>query len=287
MIPAVIPVAGWGTRSLPASKSIPKEMLPVFDRPIVQYVVEEAADSGAKNIVLVTSKGKSAIEDHFDISSELEALLARTGKKELLKVVTEVSRKVGVQTVRQKEQRGLGHAVWMAKDLISTPVFGVLLGDDMIEGNPPGLAQLIAAVKKKDSLKGRFGAVLLMEVAESEVSKYGICEMSAKDKQLVSRCIEKPEPSATKSRLAIIGRYLLPRDTFQILENQKPGSIGEIQLTDALNQLAKQGRLLGVILKGRRFDAGDRLGFLEANLHYYLKSPLKAEVKKLLKGLSP
>jgi UTP--glucose-1-phosphate uridylyltransferase len=155
----------------------------------------------------------------------------------------------------------------------------------MIEGDTPGLAQLVHLVQERDALKGKLGAVLLMEVADSETSKYGICEMSSKDSNFVARCIEKPKASETQSRLAIIGRYLLPRDIFEILSKQKPGSNGEIQLTDGLNELAKQGRLLGCVLKGRRFDAGDRLGFLEANLHYYLKSPLQGEVKKLLKGL--
>ncbi|MBN8555738.1 MAG: UTP--glucose-1-phosphate uridylyltransferase [Deltaproteobacteria bacterium] len=280
---AVIPVAGLGTRSLPASKSVPKEMLPVFDRPIIQYIVEEAVTSGAKNIVLVTSRGKSIIEDHFDIAPDLEATLKRANKNDLYKLVHDLSRMTAVQTVRQKEALGLGHAVWMAKNLIQTSPFGVMLGDDLVEAKVPGLQQLLEKSKSLKKDVSEIGVVMLTEVPDSEVSKYGICELDPKEPGRILRCIEKPKPSDTKSRSAILGRYLLPRDIFEILEKQKPGNLGEIQLTDALNVLAEQGRLYGCYLQGLRFDAGDRLGFLRANLHYYLKSPLKSDVQNLLK----
>ncbi len=283
MIPAVIPVAGYGTRALPASKSIPKEMMPLYDRPIIQYVVEEATRAGAKNIIFVTSKGKSAIEDHFDISPDLEILLQKSQKKDLYESITALSRMIDIQSVRQKEIKGLGHAVWMAKDLVSSS-FGVLLGDDIIVGKEPGLSQLVnihSSLKKRDDA----GVVLLMEVPESEISKYGICEWESSETQKIRQCLEKPKPSQTSSRLAIIGRYLLPRTIFEILENLKPGAIGEIQLTDALNELAKKGNLYGVVLKGQRFDAGDRLGFLKANLHYYLQSPYQNEVRRMMEEM--
>lgn len=279
MLSAVIPVAGLGTRSLPASKALPKEMLPVFDRPIVQYVVEEAVQSGVKNLVLVTAKGKQAIEDHFDVAPELEAHLAKTQKLDLLKEMQRLSSLVKVQSVRQKQALGLGHAVGMAKNMIAEDRFLVLLGDDMIVGDKiPGAQQLVEALSGKDP---HTGAVLLMEVPESEVSKYGICEM---DGDRVLRCVEKPQPGSVKSRLAIIGRYLLPRSIFNILEKVSPGQNGEIQLTDALNVLAKDGRLVGVVLQGQRFDAGDRMGFLEANLYYYLKSPMASQVRHLMQN---
>jgi UTP--glucose-1-phosphate uridylyltransferase len=282
---AVIPVAGLGTRSLPASKAVPKEMLPVFDRPIIQYIVEEAVASEASNIILVTSRGKSSIEDHFDISPELESILQRGNKKDLYKIVFDLSRKISVQTVRQKEALGLGHAVWTAKSLVNTSPFGVMLGDDMVEAQVPGLKQLMAKAQTIGKNLAEIGVIMLTEVSDQDVSKYGICEMDPKDSSRILRCIEKPKPSETSSRSAILGRYLLPRDIFQILENQKPGSLGEIQLTDALNVLAQQGRLYGCHLNGLRFDAGDRLGLLRANLHYYLKSSMSSDVKKLLKEM--
>ncbi|MDB5038349.1 MAG: UTP--glucose-phosphate uridylyltransferase [Bacteriovoracaceae bacterium] len=286
MLSTVIPVAGLGTRSLPASKVIPKEMLPVFDRPIIQYIVEESIQSGASNIIFVTSKGKTAIEDHFDISFELEHLLERTKKTDLYKGIHALSREISIQSVRQKEQLGLGHAVLMAKNLIHTGPFGVLLGDDMIDSNPAGLKQLTNTydlVKKNQAAD--IGVVMLSEVPDSEVSKYGICEIKSGTDFQITRCVEKPQPHETKSRFAILGRYLLPLDTFEILESQSRGALGEIQLTDALNALAKQGRLFGCVLKGQRFDAGDRLGFLKANIHYYLKSPMAQDVKNFLKEI--
>jgi UTP--glucose-1-phosphate uridylyltransferase len=277
----IMPVAGWGTRALPASKAIPKEMFPVFDRPIVQHIVDEAVQSEIERVVFVTSKGKQSIEDHFDIAPDLENILMSGKKNDLLKVIKDLSRKMTVQSVRQKEQLGLGHAIWMGRDFISESHFGVMLGDDLVVSKTPGMQQLKEAHRKLASkAKSGAGLVMLMEVPDSEVSKYGICEV--KGSKIVS-CIEKPKPSQTKSRLAIVGRYLLPKEIFGILEAQRKGELGEIQLTDALHHLATAGNLYPCILSGRRFDAGDRLGFLEANIYHYLQSPLRKNVIQLLK----
>ena len=281
MISSVIPVAGLGTRSLPASKAIPKEMLPVFDRPIIQYIIEEAVSSGAGDIIFVTSKGKKAIENHFSIDSDLEKTLLESGKKKLYDEVHRISRLIDYKTVPQEEARGLGHAVLMAKDLVPSSPFGVLLGDDMMVSDPPGLKQLIDFYHAHDLSKNDAGVIMLMEVPESDVSKYGICEMDPNDKNRVVRCVEKPKPVETSSRFAIMGRYLLPKYIFELLESQKTGALGEIQLTDALNSLAEEGRLYGCVLKGARFDAGDRLGYLRANIHYYMKAGYSDEVRKM------
>jgi UTP--glucose-1-phosphate uridylyltransferase len=280
MIPVVIPAAGYGTRSLPASKAIPKEMLTIFDRPTIQYVVDEAAASGVKDVVFVTSRGKSSIEDHFDQNPELEAALSRAKKDDLLKIVRDLASRVTIRSVRQKEMRGLGHAVLMAKTLVQSTSFGVMLGDDLVEGKVPGMKQLM---DKHIQLPTGSGVVLLMKVADADVSKYGICDIADEKTLKISRCVEKPKPTETKSRMAIIGRYLLPIDIFEKLEACDSGALGEIQLTDALNRLAAEGRLYGHLLEGRRFDAGDRLGFLEATLFYALQGPLRESVKKIIK----
>lgn len=284
MIPVVIPVAGHGTRSLPASKAIPKEMLPVFDRPAVQWIVEEAVQAHCSQVVFVNSRGKEAIENHFDISPDLEAVLQKAGKQDLLKVVSQLARMIPVQSVRQKEQLGLGHAVSMAETLISSERFGVMLGDDLVDAPIPGIQQLIDAAQK---LPADAGVIMLMKVPEADLSKYGICELNESTTPFkISKCLEKPKSTETTSRWGIVGRYLLPRDLFEILKKNQRGSLGEIQLTDGLNELAKAGRLFGIPLQGNRFDVGDRLGHLRAHLHYGLKSPLGGEIKKLLKEMS-
>jgi len=282
--PLVIPAAGYGTRSLPASKAIPKEMCTIFDRPTIQYIVDEAVASGLRDVIFVTSRGKSSIEDHFDLNPELEALLERTGKKDLLASLQNLSRKIQVHSVRQKEMKGLGDAVLQAKALIATSHFFVALGDDLVEAPTPGLKQLFNTYAAKKASNSDAGVVLLMEVPESETHKYGICEIDSKT-QLIQKCIEKPKAGTTTSRLAIVGRYLLPRGIFSALENSRPGAIGEVQLTDGLQALASENKLYGHILEGRRFDAGDRIGFLEATLFYALQSPLKSEVQNLLNRL--
>jgi UTP--glucose-1-phosphate uridylyltransferase len=284
MFPVIIPAAGYGTRSLPASKAIPKEMLTIFDKPTIQYVVEEVVRSGLDQVIFVTSRGKSAIEDHFDVSAELEAVLERSKKFDLLEMVRGLSKMVSVQSVRQKEMLGLGHAVLMAKHLVSTTHFGCALGDDLIEAPVASLKQLIDFAQKRKLMEQDAGVVLLMNVPQSDVGKYGICELDPQT-GVVTRCVEKPKAGETSSRLAIVGRYFLPRSIFDLLEGQRKGALGEIQLTDGLNALAQKGKLYGHVLEGQRFDAGDRLGFLEATLFYALRSPLKDGVRKLMKEM--
>lgn len=283
--PVVIPAAGYGTRSLPASKAIPKEMCTIFDRPTIQYIVDEAVAAGLRDVIFVTSRGKSAVEDHFDINFELEAILERGGKKELLKDIQDLSRKIRIHSVRQKSMNGLGDAVLQAKPLVASSHFAVALGDDLVEAGTPGLKQLIQVYEKIQTQKPEAGVVMLMDVPESETHKYGICEMDPKTGQ-ISRCIEKPKLGTTSSRLAIVGRYFLPKKIFAHLENSKPGAINEIQLTDGLQALASEGLLYGHILQGLRFDAGDRIGFLRASLYYGLKSPLKKEVAALIQEMA-
>ncbi len=280
---AVFPVAGLGTRFLPATKAMPKEMLTVVDRPLIQYAVDEAREAGIEHFVFVTGRGKAVIEDYFDIQFELEQTLKARNKNAELSLLDSLQPTAGQTSfTRQQEPLGLGHAVWMAKDIVREGPFGVMLGDDMIDAKPAGLKQLVAIYESVKKKVPNAGVVMLSEVPDSEVSKYGICEVESRKSMRVTSCVEKPKPTETKSRLAIMGRYLLPLDIFKILEKQRRGSLGEIQLTDGLNQLALEGRLFGCILKGQRFDAGDRLGFLKANIHYYLKSSLKNEVRKLL-----
>ncbi|TVQ77253.1 MAG: UTP--glucose-1-phosphate uridylyltransferase [Bradymonadales bacterium] len=283
MFPAVIPVAGVGTRSLPASKVVPKELMPVFDRPIVQHIVEELVSSGAKRVVFVSSRGKSLIEDHFDRQPELEAFLESRGKSELLQEVRRLSDLIEVSSVRQKEAKGLGHAVGMARDLIQSSHFFVLLGDEMTVAKPSSVEQLLQVLEAiPSSEREGSGVVMLMKVGESEVSKYGICELQD---GRVKKCLEKPQASQTNSRWAITGRYLLPRTCFEHLKSLSAGAGGEIQLTDALQCLAEEGKLYPCYFEGDRFDAGDRLGFLKANLHFYLKSEMAGELKDYLRGI--
>jgi len=279
MFPVVIPVAGLGTRSLPASKAIPKEMLPVFDRPIIQYIVEEAAASGSKEVIFVTSQGKSALENHFDKDPIIEAILEKRQKPELLQKVREVSNLVSVQSVRQKEALGLGHAVLQAKSMISASHFFVMLGDEMTDSKPSSLDQLLSFWK---NVRSDAGVIAVMRVPDADVSKYGICEVDEKTGRIL-RCVEKPKASETSSRWAITGRYLLPKDVFNKLEAIKPIGNQEIQLTEALEMLAREQRLFMVEYKGLRFDAGDRMGFLRANLHYYLQSADAAATREILK----
>ena len=280
MFPVVIPVAGVGTRSLPASKAIPKEMMPLFDKPIIQYIAEEAVEAGVKEVIFVTSKGKTALEDHFDASPELESFLREKNKTGLLEEVQRVSRMLKVQSVRQKEALGLGHAVGMASGMISSSHFFVMLGDEVTDSTPNSLQQLLQVYESLGDQREEAGVVMLMYVPEEDVSKYGICELQ--DRKII-RCVEKPKANETNSRWAITGRYLLPRKVFEHIESSKRGALGEIQLTDALDALAKEGKLYACQFQGFRLDAGDRLGFLEANLHFYLKSSLQEDVRKILR----
>jgi UTP--glucose-1-phosphate uridylyltransferase len=266
----VIPAAGLGTRFLPATKAVPKEMLPIVDTPTLQLIVEEAVAAGVQHIVVVNGRGKSAIEDHFDRSYELEDTLSRKNKKEMFEQVRRISEMVRLISVRQKEPMGLGHAVLAARPAVGDEWFGVLLGDDLIDSDDPAIGQLARV-----SAQTGKATVALMPVPDDQTHMYGVAAGKAQPdgNLLVDHMVEKPPRGSAPSNLAVIGRYLLPPDIFGILEQVKPGAGGEIQLTDALAVLAKQGRLVGVRFKGERHDAGDRLGYLQANIAYALKRP--------------
>ena len=266
----VIPAAGLGTRFLPATKAVPKEMLPIVDVPTIQLIVEEAVKAGAQQVVVVNGRGKSAIEDHFDRSYELEDTLTRNNKADLFRQVRRISDMVRLVSVRQKEPLGLGHAVLAAKPAVGDEWFGVLLGDDLIDSDEPAIGQLARV-----SMQTGAAAVALLPVPDDQTHLYGVAagKAQADGNVLVDRIVEKPPRGSVPSNLAVVGRYILPPEVFGILEQLKPGAGGEIQLTDALAALAQQGRLIGVRFRGERHDAGDRLGYLQANIAYALKRP--------------
>ncbi len=277
---AVLPAAGLGTRFLPVTKAVPKEMLPLLDRPCIEYVVAEAVEAGFTDIVLVTSRGKTAMEDYFDRAPALEATLEACGKSALLAEVRRVARLATVVSVRQQEQKGLGHAVLAAAAAVGNEPFAVLLGDDIIDAKVPCIGQL-ARVHADSG-----GAVVaLLEVPRAETRRYGICagEMELPDRMRVRAMVEKPAPEDAPSNLSIVGRYILPPEIFDILRATPPGAGGEIQLTDALAVLAARGEVRGLLFEGRRFDTGNPLGLLEATLHEALKRPEYADgVRSLL-----
>ena len=264
----VIPVAGWGTRSLPASKNVPKEMLPVYNKPAIQYIVEEAMGAGLTDVVLVTNREKRIIEDHFDYNLQLENVLERANKTEMLHQVRAVAEMVNTISIRQKRQLGLGHAVRCAREVVKDAPFGVMLGDDLIFGADAGIGQLVEAMK-------RFGlpAVGVCEVPRDKVNRYGIVdgEEIAPGIFRVRRLVEKPSVEEAPSNLAIVGRYLLTPDIFSHLDAVQPGKDGEIQLTDALQSLAASRGLLAVSMHGQRYDAGDWVEYLTANIHLALE----------------
>jgi UTP--glucose-1-phosphate uridylyltransferase len=270
---AVIPAAGLGTRFLPATKAVPKELLPIVDTPTIQYIVEEAVAAGVREIILICARGKDSIVDHFDLAAELEAHLERTGKHELRREMRAIARLANVVTVRQQEPLGLGHAVLCAKDLVGDEPFIVMLGDDVIDAPVPGAKQL-ADCHARHGL----ATLALMEVPPSETHLYGIAAGERVDERTVriDRLVEKPKHDPP-SNLAVIGRYVLPARIFELLEQVEPGVGGEIQLTDALAMLAREEGLLGYRFEGQRHDAGDRLGYLKANVAYALKRPELAE----------
>jgi UTP--glucose-1-phosphate uridylyltransferase len=284
---AVFPAAGLGTRFLPATKAQPKEMLPLVDKPIIQYAVEEAVASGLKDLVIITGRGKNAIEDHFDISFELEKILEERGNYELLSRVRAVSDMVQIAYIRQKEALGLGHAVQVSRELINDEPFAVLLGDDIIEADTPCIRQMIEICEKYDA-----SVVAIMEVAPDEVSRYGIIdgvEITGSEGRVfeVHNMVEKPKVGNAPSNLAIIGRYVLSSGIFQALEKTERGSGGEIQLTDGLRHLLKNERIVGYKFKGKRHDAGDKLGFLQATVEFALKNPELGEAfRAYLKSLN-
>jgi UTP--glucose-1-phosphate uridylyltransferase len=265
---AVFPVAGLGTRFLPATKASPKEMLPLIDKPLVQYVVEEAVASGIEQILFVTGRGKRSLEDHFDLSIELEAHLYDKGKDVELSQVRDISEMVDIFYVRQKQALGLGHAILCAKDFINNEPFAVLLGDDIIDAETPCLAQLIEVYRKYQG-----PVVALEQVPMENISSYGCVKATNISDRVyeVTDMVEKPKREDAPSDLAIIGRYVLTPDIFPILEKQTPGKGGEIQLTDALLHLSKEKAIYGCRFSGIRHDCGDKLGFLKATVDMALK----------------
>ncbi|MBC6004087.1 MAG: UTP--glucose-1-phosphate uridylyltransferase GalU [Paeniclostridium sordellii] len=265
---AIIPAAGLGTRFLPATKSQPKEMLPIVDKPTLQYIIEEAINSGIEEILIITGRNKKSIEDHFDKSVELELELEQKGKTEMLKMVQDISNMVNIHYIRQKEPKGLGHAIHCAKSFIGDEPFAVLLGDDIVDSKTPCLKQLIDAYDEyKTSILG------VQEVDRENTDKYGILDCKYIEDRVykVKDMVEKPNVEEAPSNIAILGRYIITPAIFEILENQAPGKGGEIQLTDALKTLAQHEAIYAYNFEGRRYDVGDKLGFLEATIDFALK----------------
>lgn len=278
----VIPVAGWGTRSLPATKNIPKEMLPIYNKPVIQYVVEEAQRAHIKDVIFVTNRDKNVIEDHFDHNLQLEDLLERSGKLDKLEEVRQVAEMVNILSVRQKRQLGLGHAVLCARELVGDEPFAVMVGDDLMFSGVPGIGQLIEV-----AMAEKMPVIGVMEVPWEKVSRYGIIdgEEVAPGVYRVRDMVEKPKREDAPSRMAIVGRYVLTPDIFDYLEKVKPGHGGEIQLTDALQAMAKDRGMMAVRMAGMRFDAGDWAEFLSANIYFALQDEsLRYELLGLLKN---
>lgn len=278
----VIPVAGWGTRSLPATKNIPKEMLPIYNKPVIQYVVEEAQRAHIKDVIFVTNRDKNVIEDHFDHNLQLEVVLERAGKLDKLEEVRRVAEMVNILSVRQKRQLGLGHAVMCARELVGDEPFAVMVGDDLMFSGVPGIGQLIEV-----AMAEKMPVIGVMEVPWEKVSRYGIIdgEEVAPGVYRVRDMVEKPKREEAPSRMAIVGRYVLTPDIFDYLEKVKPGHGGEIQLTDALQAMAKERGMMAVRMAGMRFDAGDWAEFLSANIYFALQDEsLRYELLGLLKN---
>ncbi len=285
---AVFPAAGLGTRFLPATKAQPKEMLPLVDKPIIQYGVEEALASGCDQIIIITGRGKSAIEDHFDVSYELEKMLEERGKTELLGIVRQISDMIHVAYVRQKEAMGLGHAVLMARELVGNEPFAVLLADDVIDGKRPCLRQMMDVFEESQC-----SIIATQEVNGPAISSYGVLDAQKIEGKFNGRAfdvrsmVEKPKQEEAPSNLAIIGRYILTPTIFETLERTPLGAGGELQLTDGLRGLLDAGeKIYGYTFEGKRHDAGDKLGFLKATVEFALKRPdLGPEFAEYLRGL--
>lgn len=265
---AIIPAAGLGTRFLPATKAMPKEMLPIVDKPTIQYIIEEAVEAGIEEILIITGHNKKSIEDHFDRAVELELNLKNSGKEDLLKLVNDITNLVNIHYVRQKEPKGLGHAILCAKIFAKNEPFAVLLGDDVVESKTPCLKQLIDEYEK-------YNCTILgvQQVDKKDTNKYGIVKgMKLSDRLYkVEDLIEKPKVEEAPSNVAILGRYIINPTIFEILENTKPGKGGEIQLTDALKALISKEDMYAYIFEGKRYDVGDKLGFLQATVEYALR----------------
>jgi len=276
---AIIPAAGWGTRFLPATKAQPKEMLPIVDKPSIQYIVEEAVASGIEDIIIVTGKNKRAIEDHFDRAVELEAVLREKGDQELIQLVEDLSNMVDIHYVRQKEARGLGHAVYCARKFVGDEPFAVLLGDDLIESRVPCLRQLLDVYEECGST-----VLAVQQVPLPDVKKYGIIDPADRNDGSAAKTVngrlirvrdlvEKPAVEDAPSRYAVIGRYIITPEVFDILGATPPGASGEVQLTDALRSLARIQPIHAYLFEGVRYDVGDKLGFLEATVHFAMERP--------------
>lgn len=282
---AVIPAAGLGTRFLPATKAQPKEMLPIVDKPTIQYIVEEAITAGIESILIITGRGKRNIEDHFDKSYELESELQRKGNCSLLSMVEDISNLVDVFYVRQKEPKGLGHAISCARAFVGNEPFAVLLGDDIVVSEKPAIGQLI-------DVFGEYNKTILgvQRVPQPDVDKYGIIDPEVKSKEYrlhkVADMVEKPPINNAPSNIAILGRYVITPEIFEILEHQKPGKDGEIQLTDALKTLCGLNGMYAYEFEGKRYDVGDKLGFLKATVEFALnRDDLKDSFKQYLIGV--
>ncbi|GKU83422.1 UTP--glucose-1-phosphate uridylyltransferase GalU [Niallia sp. NCCP-28] len=280
---AIIPAAGLGTRFLPATKAMPKEMLPIVDKPTIQYIVEEAIASGIEDIIIVTGKGKRAIEDHFDNAWELEENLVAKEKFDLLEKVKESSN-VEIHYIRQKEPKGLGHAVWCARNFIGNEPFAVLLGDDIVDSENPCLGQLMAEYDQTLS-----SVIGVQEVPDSETHRYGIVDPieGAGRRYQVKKFVEKPAQGTAPSNLAIIGRYIFTPEIFRFLEEQQVGAGGEIQLTDAIEKLNQIQRVFAYQFEGNRYDVGEQLGFIQTTIELALKrEDIKEPLKQYLVGLA-
>ncbi|MGE6716277.1 UTP--glucose-1-phosphate uridylyltransferase GalU [Peribacillus frigoritolerans] len=266
---AIIPAAGLGTRFLPATKAMPKEMLPIVDKPTIQYIVEEAVASGIKDIIIVTGKGKRAIEDHFDYAPELEQNLLEKGKVELLNKVQYSSKLANIHYIRQKEPKGLGHAVWCARKFIGDEPFAVLLGDDIVQSETPCLKQLINQFEETNN-----SIIGVQTVPKEETNRYGIIDPAVQDGRLyqVENFVEKPALGTAPSNLAIMGRYILTPEIFSMLDQQEAGAGGEIQLTDAIQQLNQTQQVFAYDFEGKRYDVGEKLGFVKTTIEFALQN---------------
>ncbi|MBU5226457.1 UTP--glucose-1-phosphate uridylyltransferase GalU [Clostridium senegalense] len=281
---AVIPAAGLGTRFLPVTKAIAKEMLPILDKPTIQYIVEEIVDSGIKDILIITGHNKKAIEDHFDRALELEMNLKKNNKKILLNEINDITNMANIHYIRQKEPKGLGHAILCAKSFIKDEPFAVLLGDDIVYSKEPCIKQLINQFNAKNST-----ILGVQDVEKDEVYKYGIVDGNIENDRLykVKSLIEKPSIEVAPSNIAILGRYIITPEIFNILENIKPSKNNEIQLTDALNELSKKESVYAYNFTGKRYDIGDKLGFLKANIEFALRNnDIKDSLKDYLIDLN-
>ena len=281
---AVIPAAGLGTRFLPATKAIPKEMLPIVDKPTIQYIVEEVIASGIEDVLIITGRNKGSIEEHFDRAIELEDNLEKNNKEEFLEEIRKISKMINIHTVRQKDPLGLGHAIYCAKSFVGNEPFAVLLGDDIVDSSKPCLKQMLEIYDEYQST-----ILGVQAVGWENVNKYGIVSGRKINERMytVNDLVEKPHKDNAPSNIAILGRYIITPKIFEILENTKTGVGGEIQLTDGLKELCNIEEVYAYIFEGRRYDVGNKLGFLEATVDYALKrDDLRDNFKKYLKTLN-